>query len=109
MDRIIELGQLLDYYGACITARQLSFARQVAYEDCSLAEIAEREGVSRQAVRDAISRAKKELYGMEQKLGLIMRTNKMRKLLAEARALHGEALNNKLDELAQLWEYGDVV
>ncbi len=104
MDRIIELGQLLDYYGAFLTERQLSLARQAAYEDCSLAEIAEREGVSRQAVRDAIQRAERELDGMEQRLGLIQKTRRAHRLIGEARGLSGAALERKLDELETLWE-----
>ena len=109
MDRIVELGQLLDVYGAFLTERQLSFARQAAYEDCSLAEIAEREGVSRQAARDAIRRAETALRGMEQRLGLIARAGSMRRLIAEARALDGAALGAKLDEIESLWEFGDGV
>lgn len=109
MDRIIELGQLIDYYGAFLTERQLSFARQAAFEDCSLSEIAEREGVSRQAVHDAILRAEKELRAMEQKLGLIRRTETTRKLLDEARQQSGAALGRKLDEILSIWEDSDGV
>jgi len=109
MDRIIKLGELLDYYGAFLTERQLSLARQAAYEDCSLAEIAEREGVSRQAVRDAISRAQRELLAMEDELGLIARTKRMHRLLTEARQLSDSALHAKLDEIASLWEDNDGV
>ena len=107
--RIVELGQLIDYYCAFLTERQLSFARQAAFEDCSLAEIAEREGVSRQAVHDAIMRAEKELRAMEQKLGLIARAAAMKKLVNEARPLSGDALGRKLDEIERIWEDSDGV
>ncbi|MCE5189556.1 MAG: DNA-binding protein [Eubacteriales bacterium] len=83
MDRLVELGQLLDWYGAFLTERQRSLVRQYAYEDCSLREIAEREGITRQAVRDAIARAETELRGMEAKLGLIETNGKQRLLLEE--------------------------
>lgn len=109
MDRIIELGQLLDYYGAFLTERQLSIARQAAYEDLSLAEIAEREGVSRQAVRDALVRAERELRSMEDRLGLIHKARSAHRLIGEARALTGAALDAKLDELETLWEDNDGV
>ena len=52
MDRLIKLGQLCDYYGALLTERQRKLLSQYADENLSLAEIAELEGVSRQAVRD---------------------------------------------------------
>ena len=83
MDRLVELGQLLDWYGAFLTERQRSLVRQYAYEDCSLREIAEREGITRQAVRDAIRRAETELREMEAKLGLIDTNLKQRSLLEE--------------------------
>ena len=81
MNRLVELGQLMDWYGAFLTERQRSLVRQYAYEDCSLGEIAEREGISRQAVRDAILTAESELRGMEQKLNLIETNEKLQKLI----------------------------
>ncbi|NLI55191.1 MAG: hypothetical protein GX417_12890 [Clostridiales bacterium] len=83
MDRFIELGQLLDWYGAFLTERQRSLVRQYAYEDCSLGEIAEREDISRQAVRDAIKKAEAELRDMEDKLALIATNEKQRRLLGQ--------------------------
>ena len=53
MDKRLRLGLLLDWYGALLTDRQRATLEQSLNEDCSLAEIAEREGVSRQAVGDA--------------------------------------------------------
>ncbi|MEA5047680.1 MAG: sigma factor-like helix-turn-helix DNA-binding protein [Eubacteriales bacterium] len=83
MDRLVQLGQLVDWYGAFLTERQRSLVRQYAYEDCSLGEIAEREGISRQAVRDAIQTAETELLGMESKLGLIEKNEKATRLLEQ--------------------------
>lgn len=83
MDRLVQLGQLVDWYGAFLTERQRSLVRQYAYEDCSLGEIAEREGISRQAVRDAIQTAETELLGMESKLGLIGKNEKATRLLKQ--------------------------
>ena len=81
MNRLVELGQLMDWYGAFLTERQRSLVRQYAYEDCSLGEIAEREGISRQAVRDAILTAESELRSMETKLNLIETNEKLRALI----------------------------
>ena len=57
--------------------------RQYAYEDCSLGEIAEREGISRQAVRDAILTAESELKDMEAKLSLIDTNEKLLRLIEQ--------------------------
>jgi predicted DNA-binding protein YlxM (UPF0122 family) len=81
MNRLVELGQLTDWYGAFLTERQRSLVRQYAFEDCSLGEIAEREGISRQAVRDAIMTAESELRDMEAKLNLIDTNEKLRLLI----------------------------
>lgn len=98
MNRLVELGQLLDWYGAFLTQRQRSLVRQYAFEDCSLGEIAEREGISRQAVRDAITTAETELKGMEQKLGLIEKNERSRALLTE---LMATPLSERQRELAE--------
>lgn len=103
MDRLIELGQLTDWYGEFLTDRQRSLVRQYAFEDCSLSEIAEREGISRQAVRDAIATAENELKNMEQRLGLIKREARARELLD---ALTQTGLNDRqrsiVDALAKI-------
>lgn len=104
MNRLVELGQLVDWYGAFLTQRQRSLVRQYAFEDCSLGEIAEREGISRQAVRDAITTAEAELRGMEQKLGLIEKNERSRAILNELMATpldeHQRELAEKLLELS---------
>ena len=103
MDRLIELGQLLDWYGAFLTERQRSLVRQYTNEDCSLTEIAEREGISRQAVRDAIHKAEAELKDMEDKLGLIATYQSMRALLIELnRTQLTSQQKNLIDQLTEL-------
>ena len=96
MNRLVELGQLTDWYGAFLTERQRSLVRQYAYEDCSLGEIAEREGISRQAVRDAILTAEGELRDMEAKLSLIETNDKLRRLMD---TLGGTTLNEAQKDL----------
>ena len=96
MDRLVELGQLMDWYGAFLTERQCSLVRQYAYEDCSLGEIAEREGISRQAVRDAIMTAESELRDMEAKLNLIDTNEKLLRLID---LLGGTELNEAQQDL----------
>jgi uncharacterized protein len=103
MNRLVELGQLLDWYGAFLTQRQRSLVRQYAFEDCSLGEIAEREGITRQAVRDAIATAETELRDMEQKLGLITKNERSRALLNELLATPLSERQRKLaEELLEL-------
>lgn len=102
MDRFVELGQLMDWYGAFLTERQRSLVHQYAYEDNSLGEIAEREGISRQAVRDAILTAENELKNMEANLHLIETNEKMRRLLNTLGGTHLD--EEQKDLLRQLRE-----
>lgn len=69
MDKRTELSQLLDYYGGLLTKRQQKLLALHLDEDYSLFEIAEREGISRQGVHDAIKRAQQQLINIESKLG----------------------------------------
>ena len=62
--------RLLDLYGALLTGHQRQILHLAWEEDWSLAEIAERERVSRAAVHDLIRRTALSLDGYEQKLGL---------------------------------------
>ena len=81
MDRIVELGMLLDTYGALLTDRQRSVVDQYANENCSLAEIAERENISRQAVRDILIRAEGALQGYEKALHISEKQTQQRAIL----------------------------
>lgn len=73
MDKRTQTDLLLDCYGALLTDKQCAIMRMHLDEDFSLAEIAEREGISRQAVRDTIMRAQTQLDEYEAKLGFMKR------------------------------------
>lgn len=118
MERNVELGLLLSYYGAFLTERQRSMLLQQVDEDLSLAEIAEREGISRQGVRDAQKRAEAQLRQMEARLGLLQKERATR---SAARSLEetlagidmNEAqrarIRQTMDALQGVWEENDGV
>ena len=86
MDRLIELGQLFDYYGAFLTERQRGLVEAYANDNLSLGEIAEQEGISRQGVHDTISRTEAILRGMEEATGCLRQAEALRRLCAEVEA-----------------------
>ncbi|MDO4568475.1 MAG: sigma factor-like helix-turn-helix DNA-binding protein [Clostridia bacterium] len=86
MDRV-TVSMLLDCYGALLSKRQRSLLRQSVDEDYSLAEIAERENISRQGVRDALQRAQEQLLSFEKALGLLERRRRVSAAAAELGAL----------------------
>jgi len=67
-DRII-ISQLFEEYGALLTEKQRDILSLYCDMDLSLFEIAEKYGVSRQAIRDSILRSVASLHEYESKLG----------------------------------------
>lgn len=71
MEKIVEQGLLYDFYGELLTKHQRKIYEGIVYDDLSLGEIAQEEGVSRQAVHDIVKRCDKTLQGYEEKLQLV--------------------------------------
>ena len=68
-----RISVLYDFYGPLLTEKQQRFIDLYHNENCSLTEIAEEVGVSKQAVSEGIKRAEKALINYEEKLGLAAR------------------------------------
>jgi len=73
MDKIYEQTMLFDFYGELLTEHQRRIYEDVVYNDMSLGEIAEEQGISRQGVHDLVKRCDKILQGYENKLHLVER------------------------------------
>lgn len=82
MDHVF-LCSLLDTYGELLTEKQRNIVEQSVCEDYSLAEIAEREGISRQGVRDTLKRAVEQLVRYEAMLGVVARSEKVTNTVGE--------------------------
>ena len=83
MDELFEKSLLYDFYGELLTEHQQAVYQSFVFDDMSLAEVAEEQGITRQGVRDAIKRAEKQLFDMEEKLGLVRRFAETKKGLTE--------------------------
>lgn len=68
VDKNIEMGILIDFYGSLLTQKQLAYMNMHYYDDMSLAEIADIEKISRQAVHDTLKRAEQTILDYEDKL-----------------------------------------
>jgi predicted DNA-binding protein YlxM (UPF0122 family) len=64
---------LLDFYGDLLTERQRFYMQCYYNENLTLAEIGAHEGVTRQAIRDMLSRSVKLLEDYEEKVGACKR------------------------------------
>ena len=71
MEKNVQMAILFDYYGELLTDKQKEYFDLYYNENLTLAEIAENDGISRQAVRDVIVRAQGIMEDGEKKLGMI--------------------------------------
>lgn len=102
----VEIGFLNDYYGGLLTGYQSELVAKYYDEDLSLAEIASEFGITRQAVRDVITRSAEKLGEFEKKLGL---AGKLVKITADLESIIGTAdtqtaqrLQLLLDEIKEI-------
>ena len=90
MEKIVEQGLLYDFYGELLTKHQQSVYEDVVFNDLSLSEIADEQGITRQGVHDLIRRCDRTLLGYEEKLGLIAKFQKTKEKVTEIHRLTEE-------------------
>lgn len=100
MEKIVEQGLLYDFYGELLTGHQQEIYEGVVYENLSLGEIAEAEGISRQAVHDIVKRCDKTLLEYEEKLKLVAKFTSIKEKISQINELSvkfecGEAKDRK--------------
>lgn len=84
-----------DFYGELLSERQKLILDYYYNEDCSVSEIGELIGLTRQGVSDAVRRAKKQMQSYEEKLGLVNRYLKTRQLLENVNQKVGDLLSDE--------------
>ena len=82
MDKKVEISILCEIYGKLLTEKQLNILDNYYNLDYSLSEIAENEGITRQAVRDIIKKGENKLFEFEEKLGIMKKTMKQEEKIA---------------------------
>lgn len=113
MGKDLNITVLLDFYGELLTENQAKVLDLYYNEDLSLAEIAEPLGITRQGVRDSIKRGEKQLYDLEEKLGLATRFKDLKyeissvnKMFSEVKEyvdiyIHSDKLSKATDRISQ--------
>lgn len=77
IEKTILLNKLISLYGGLLTDKQKD-ALELYYNcDMSLAEIGDELSISRQGVRDTVTRAEKTLSEAEAKLGFMKKTDEI--------------------------------
>ncbi|HEY8909192.1 MAG TPA: putative DNA-binding protein [Desulfosporosinus sp.] len=103
MEKLAKMALLADFYGPLLTDKQRNVWDLHYQQDLSLAEIAEMEHISRQAIHDLLKRTERILAEYEDKLGLVQRFWAEREKLIEVQTLLKEI--NEQDFCSQAaWE-----
>ena len=100
MEKIVEQGLLYDFYGELLTKHQRQIYEGIVYDNLSLGEIAQEEGISRQAVHDIVKRCDKSLQGYEEKLQLVAKFEKIKDKVSRINRLSEQYENDELQDKA---------
>lgn len=89
-----SLIKLFDTYGKLLSSRQYEVMDKMLNLDIGESELAELGGESRQAIHDAITKAKKQLVIFEENCGIVTNQEKCKDLLKKTQIL---LKNNEID------------
>ena len=100
MEKNVKLSILCQLYGKLLTEKQYEFLNDYYNNDLSLSEIAENNGITRQAVRDNLKKGEKKLFEYEEKLLFMKRTlnqeKKIQKVLDELTKIQNDYSDNQI-------------
>ena len=98
MEEFVTKSLLFDFYGELLTEHQKRIYQEIVFEDYSVSEVAQDEGVSRQGVHDLMKRCDRLLEEYEEKLHLVEKFLHIREKIGEIRALTDEG--SEIDRVA---------
>lgn len=82
-EKNVNIGMLLDLYGALLTDRQREVMDLYYNDDLSLSEVSEECGITRQGVREALVKGEELLRDFESRLGLLAKQAANERTLSE--------------------------
>ncbi len=97
MEDFVERSLLFDFYGELLTEHQRKVYDSIVFEDLSVSEVAQEEGISRQGVHDLMKRCDRILESYEQRLRLVERFLHIREQVRAIRRLNKD---EEIDRIA---------
>ncbi|MCI8664414.1 MAG: YlxM family DNA-binding protein [Hungatella sp.] len=101
MEKIVRQGLLYDFYGELLTKHQRRIYEDVVFNDLSLSEIAQEQGITRQGVHDLVRRCDRILEGYEDKLHLVEKFQQTKELAGQIQNLLSRYLKEQDSALLQ--------
>lgn len=74
----VKIAVLTKHYGNMLTKKQSTIISMYVDNNLSLAEVSEELNITRQAVKDALDKALKYLFTLEEKLGFVKKYNNLK-------------------------------
>ena len=99
MEEFVTRSLLFDFYGELLTDHQKKIYQAVVFEDYSVSEVAQDEGISRQGVHDLMKRCDRILEEYEGKMHLVEKFVRIRQKVDEIRALTEKG--SRIDRIAE--------
>lgn len=87
LEKNLKLAKLFDTYSGLLSKNQFDIYSDFLNNDFTLSEVAENRGITRQAVKDVVSKVEGKLLEFEEKLKL---SQKIDELESEIKRLKGE-------------------
>ncbi len=102
MEKNVEISVLCQIYGKTLTEKQYEIINDYYNNDLSLSEIAENNGITRQAVRDIIKKSENKLYELEKQISamkkMIKTQNSIEKIEKEIAEIKKISEDKKIDK-----------
>ena len=102
MEDKVKICILLDIYENLLTEKQRELLNDYYNNDLSLSEIAENEGITRQAVRDNLKKGENNLLEYESKLSLMKNMQDREKLASDIEKILEKIPNIDMSQLDKI-------
>jgi len=107
---IFKQTLLYDFYGELLTKHQKKIYEDFVFNDLSLSEIADEEGITRQGVHDLVKRCDKALQGYEDKLHLVEKFHDTKKDVEKIKELTEKIESeNEIKYVKDIYELADKI